>query len=260
MNAKQEISKVGIAIERARSIVDQAMPRKQTLFLPDFDYASLAPLYTLAHWGIEIGLKAILLLEDNQYDPKEDRHDLKKPFQRLKESNSEIANHLIKAFNDTVSFYTIDKCRWKHFKSLDAYLEQYGREDLYVTFRYWALADKELDHIPLFVHRELLVALEKLLGWNHQQVASIRVKRWVRWKFSEEVGGHMRACQSCREALPQSFLELLSDSYPSDTPFREELLSLYNQHAKKADNGCMNRIIRGALSLFVGTMTPPFDT
>ena len=246
----EKVRNTGIAIERARSIIDQAMPRKQNPFLPDFNYAELAPLYALAHWGIEIGLKAILLLEDNQYDPKEDRHDLKKPFLRLKESNSEIANHLIKAFNDTVSFYTIDKCRWKHFKSLDAYLEQYGREDLYVTFRYWALADKELDHIPLFVHRELLVALEKLLGWNHQQVASKRVKRWVRWKFSEEVRGHIHACHSCKKDLPQPFLEVLNDSYPSNTPFREKLQYLYNQHAKKADDGCMNRIIRGAFESF----------
>ena len=60
MNAKQEISKVGIAIERARSIIDEAMPREHNPFLPDYEYARLAPLFALAHWGIENGLKALI--------------------------------------------------------------------------------------------------------------------------------------------------------------------------------------------------------
>ena len=76
MNAKQEISKVGIAIERARSIIDEAMPRKQNPFLPDYEYARLAPLFALAHWGIENGLKAILSQQKIKYPRGRTGHNL----------------------------------------------------------------------------------------------------------------------------------------------------------------------------------------
>ena len=245
MNAKQEISKVGIAIERARSIVDQAMPRERNLFLPDFEYAKLAPLYALAHWGIENGLKAILSQQKIKYPRGRTGHDLGELYRLSKQNDLVDANALEHAFTDAANFYTIDRRRWNEFRSLDAYLKSFGEWKRYETFRYWALDDLDQFHIPLLVHRELLVALEKILGWHHQQVASKRVKRWIHRQLSEEVRGHIHACHSCRKALPQPFLEVLNDSYPSNTPFREKLQYLYNQHVKTADNGCMNQVIRG---------------
>lgn len=207
------------------------MPRQQNLFLPDVDNAELAPLYALAHWSIENGLKAILLLEDDQYDSRKDRHDLTKLLQRLEGSNSEDANYFITAFDDTVCIYTIDKRRWQHFLSLDAYLEENGRGDLHETFRYWALPKGELGHIPLIVHRELIIALEKLLGWRHKQITSIRLEEWIRAKLSKEVLGHTQCRKTCMTDRPHLYTEFLNDSHPSDTPFREKLQPLYNQHA-----------------------------
>ena len=156
------------------------------------------------------------------------------------------ANALEHAFTDAVNFYTIDYERWVHFHSLDTYLKEFGTEDRYETFRYWALENRCQDYIPLSIHRELLVAFEKLLGWSHQKITSERVEQFICWSLSVATEKHLYNCHICRKASPNPRLIALNSRRPSCRSFSVRLYDLYSNAIKNGDD-CMNRVIAHAV-------------
>ena len=243
MNVIDEVSKTGMAIEQAVRIIDTATPEGQDLS-PEYDYAMRAPLYALAHWGIENGLKALIWQVEGDH-PR--GHDLGKLFRRLKRKAPVKAKHLEDAFTDTVNFYTIDKEQWVHFQSLSSYLGEYGKEDRYETFRYWALEDSNLFHIPLFVHRELLVFLEKFCQWGKKYKTSQRVEWRVNWGYLEGKREHVNSCDICLKDYPESMLEILQRLYPSSDKLSCILRDAYNHNFNIGDDDCINRVIIGTV-------------
>ena len=120
--------------------------RENGTYSSEYANAKWAPLYALAHWGIENGLKALILQAVGQH-PR--GHDLYELFRLLESKDASKAKNLEHAFADIANFYTIDVDRWVHFQSLKPYLREFGKDELYEKFRYWALEDKGLYHIPL---------------------------------------------------------------------------------------------------------------
>ena len=238
-----EVTKTGIAIELVRGIIDKASPEGQDLS-PEYDYAMRAPLYNLAHSGIENGLKALIRQVEGDHPGG---HNLKNLLRKLKGKAPQKAKFLEEAFNDIVNFYTIDTVKWAQFQSLDTYLKEFGSEDLFETYRYWALEKKDLYHIPLFIHRELLVVLEKLCRWGIEQITSQRVEYSIRYSFVRGVEEHINNCDDCRKDSSKPWLKILNKSFPSATPFSERLRGVNSQDFEIVDDECLNQVICTAL-------------
>ena len=246
MTTDDRVSDTGMAIEVARQLIDNAMPQVQDL-VPKYEYAKWAPLYLIAHSAFENGLKAILVKLGVRWRRGRDGHDLGKLLQLLRESDSAKAKLLENTFTDTVNFYTIDIGRWVKFQSLDTYLGEFGTSDRYETFRYWALEGRDQKWIPLFIHRELLVVLEKLCRWGIEQITSQRVEDSIRYSFVRGVEEHINNCDGCRKDSSKPWLKILNKSFPSDTPFSDRLRGVNSQDFEIVDDECLNQVIHTAL-------------
>ena len=243
MTTDDRVSDTGMAIEVARQLIDNAMPQVQDL-MPKYEYAKWAPLYLIAHSAFENGLKALILQEEGVHCCG---HALRKLFRRLKGKAPKKAKILEDAFADIVNFYTIDLSRLESCRSLDTYLGEYGNKELYKTFRYWALEGRDLDWIFLFVHRELLVVLEKLCRWGIEQITSQRVEDSIRYSFVRSIEEHINNCDDCRKDSSKPWLKILNKSFPSDTPFSDRLRGVNSQDFEIVDDECLNQVIYTAL-------------
>ena len=191
-----EVQKTSIDIRETRRIIDDRTPQ-DPVWLADYDYAKFAPLFSQAHSAIEKGLKALIRQQGEEH-PR--GHDLGTLFECVKMKAPVQAKYLEDAFTDIVNFYTIDTRRWAHFQSLHAYLKEYGGEDRFKAYRYWALENKDLHHVPLFVQRELLVVLEEWCRDGRKHSISLRVQFIVRNGFSKGLGKHLNKenrCEPC---------------------------------------------------------------
>lgn len=240
---KSNVMEYGWAIENARGIILKAMPQGPDMHI-EYDYAQWAPLYALAHWGIEIGLKA-LLVQANDEPPN--WHDLGELFQRLRDKDPERAKKLEDAFIDIVNFYTIDRNRFKHFGSLDDYFREYGNRGLYNDFRYWVRGKTVLYHVPFFVHRELLTLLENLCKWGKAPVTSQLVKRRVHQCLKREVENHVNQCDICIKSYPEhSSLRRLTDLFLSDPTISDRLSDAYNRKFQNGNDTCADKVMHSA--------------
>ena len=235
-----------MAIEQARKIIDKAMPPGPDL-VPEYDYAMRAPLYNLAHSGIENGLKALIRQVEGDHPSG---HNLRTLFRRLKGKDAKRARILEDVFTDIVNFYTIDTSHWVHFQTLDTYFKEYGSEKLFETYRYWALEDKELNHIPIFVHRELLVVLGEWCQWGNRHRMSKRVQSILHKGFQEGLEKHLnreKRCEPCwkkTSALAQTEFHWFND--PSPTLF-DTMRDAYSQNYNINEAECMDEIIYWAV-------------
>ena len=243
MTIMNETTKTGIAIGKARSLIDIGTPQGQAL-TPESDYAQWAPLYALAHWGIENGLKALIQQVEDSHSGG---HNLKNLFRKLKSKSAKKAKFLENAFTDAVNFYTIDLSQLENCRSLDAYFEEYGGEEKYEAFRYWALDNKDLYYIPLFVHRELLVVLERLCTWGKAQFTSQRIEQRVHSGFAEGTQKHINKCETCKNGVPSKLLDMLHWTYPPGTLRTDKLKEAYNSNFKSIDDECMVQVIHGTV-------------
>ncbi len=242
MSAIDEFRKTGVAIEATVKIIDQAMPRVQDLS-PEYDYAQWAPLFLIAYSGLENGIKVILLQQGITHPHGRDGHNLARLFQLLKKSVPVQAKMLDDAFSDVVNLYTIDKKRWVHFRSLDSYLGEYGKPGRYETFRYWGLENRDLEYVPLFVHRELLAFLERLCWFGKATVTSQRVEDRVRGCFVNAIEEHISACDRCRKDCSKPWLKILNRSFSSRTPYSDKLKGVNSQDFDVVENVCLNQVI-----------------
>ena len=238
-----EAIKSSFSIGKAISLIDIGTPKGQAL-TPESDYAQRAPLYALAHLGIENGLKALILQEEKEH-PR--GHDLGKLFRRLKEKSPDTAENLEDAFTDAVNFYNIDLNQLLSFRSLDSYLVEYGGEERYETFRYWALENKDLHHIHLFLHREMLVVLERLCRRKKAQLMSQRVEQRVHSGLTEGTQKHINMCETCKNGVPSNLLDMLHWTYPPGTVRTDKLKEAYNSNFESIDDECMAEVIHGAV-------------
>ena len=246
-----EVTKTGMAIELVRGIIDKAMPEGQDE-APEYDYGMRAPLYNLAHSGIENGLKALIRQVEGCH-PR--GHNLKNLFRKLKGKSAKKAKFLENAFTDIVNFYTIDTSRWVHFQSLDSYLKKYGGEDLFETYRYWALENKDLHHIPLFIHRELLVLLERMCQNWCTTVMSKRVNKILQNDFTRVTHRHANNCTRCVGDKKES--ESHRDKLYSLAKIPIELLKSRHDCKTTADiHECVNQIIPQAIKRVRQTQDP----
>ena len=252
MTTIDEVQKTGMAIEQARKIIDKAMPQGQDL-LPEYDYAMRAPLYNLAHSGIENGIKALIRQVKGCHPGG---HNLKNLFRKLKGIASQKARSLEDAFTDIVNFYTIDTGRWMHFQSLDSYFKEYGSEELFEAYRYWALENKCMHHIPLFVHRELLAWLGDYCQWGNRTVTSQRVKQIVLHDVAKGVGKHINRCDICYGKTPGPPIPIPQRSHLSCIQLFRRLIDIWCCYFKVSNDECVKEITYAAVQCLQKSKDP----
>lgn len=281
MTSRNEVQKTGVAIQATVKMIDRVMPNVYD-HSPSHDYAQWAPLYNLAHSGIENGLKA-LILQVKKKHPKVKRnrprgiirvcnylrrlirqveedhprgHNLRNLFRKLKGIAPQKARSLEDAFTDIVNFYTIDKNRFPHFKSLDTYFKEYGSEKLFETYRYWALENKDMHHIPLFIHRELLAWFGRYCQRGKAFVTSQRVEENVRFGFVRGIEDHINLCVQCRKDCSKPWLKILNEPFSSRTPYSDNLKGIDIQVFNLVDKECLNQVIDVALGCLKESKDP----
>jgi len=240
MNTIAEVSKTGMAIEQAVRIIDTAMPKGQNLS-HEYDYAMSAPLYNLAHSGIEIGLKALIR---QLYGDHPGGHNLRNLFRKLKGKDPKRARSLEDTFTDIVNFYTIDTGRWVHFQSLDSYFMEYGSEKLFQAYRYWAIENKDMHHIPLIVHRELLTWLGDYCLWGNQRLTSRRVEYRVRWGVTKGIEKHINHCEICYKNSQNPLQCLMQIQDSSKNEISAKLSDVYYHNSNNGNDECINQALR----------------
>ena len=234
------VSKTGMAIEMARRIIDVSLPQERDL-AREYEYAKWAPLYNLAHSGIENGIKALIWQIDSDHPGG---HNLRSLFRKLKGKAPKKARLLEDAFSDIVNFYTIDTRRWVYFNSLDAYLKEFGSEKRYETYRYWALDNKDLEYIPLFAHRELLAFLERLCQWGQRMFTSRRVELNVNGVLHRKIERHANHCDTCRKASVGPSMTRLLASFPSVAIIADRINDAYNRKFDNRDDECADKVMQ----------------
>ncbi len=240
MTTTNVVSKTGMAIEMARRIIDVSLPQERDL-AREYEYAKWAPLYNLAHSGIENGIKALIWQIDGDHPGG---HNLRNLLRKLKGKAPKRARLLEDAFRDVVNFYTIDASRWVHFHSLDAYLKEFGSEKRYETYRYWALDNKDLEDIPLFAHRELLAFLERLCQWGQGMFISRRVELDVNRVLLRNIERHANHCATCRKASVGPSITRLLTSFPSVAIIADRINDAYNRKFDNGDDECADKVMQ----------------
>ena len=236
---------IGVAIEEIIGVIDKGMP-KDGDFFSSYQHAKWTPLYLLAHWGIENGLKALLREKGEEYHGS----NLSKAYNKLKQVNVEAAEALGAAFYDAVSFYSIDVNRWEPFRTLDTFFNKFGSETCYKSLPYWPL-DGETDlNIPPFIHRELLAALEEQCQHGSAQTTSLRIEQNVKWSIIAAFEGHLKGCTECTR---DELLRGLDRWFHKDSSPTEKLRYAFRHNFFISNDGCVNATVRSfCLSLMDG--------
>ena len=241
MITMDEVKKTGMAINLVTEIIDKDAPKGQD-WSPEYDYGMRAPFYILAHSGIENGLKALIRRKEGEHPQG---HTLRKLFRRLKGRDSKNAKLLEDAFTDIVNFYNIDLGQLESCQSLDAYFKEYGSEDRFETYRYWALENKDLEHVPLFIQRELLVFLGRLCQLGKSSFTSERVESIVNAKNLNVIQAHINPCRQCKEDNKNILLKPeLDHSLKSLDKISCRLMEAYNRNFENDDNECADSLTR----------------
>ena len=241
-----EVQKTGIAIRETIRIIDNHTPQ-DPVRLADYNYAKMAPLFALSHWGIEIGLKALILQETQVHYRI---HALRKLFRQLKGKAPKQAKYLEDTFIEIVNFYTIDKSKWKSFKTLDTYLGEYGKKERYQTFRYWPLENQALFHTHLFVHRELLKVLEDRCVDGRKHSISRRVRSIIRNGFSKGIGKHLNKenrCEPCWKNTSGPHKPQIQGFNDSSSTLFHAIRDDYSRRFNINQVECMDEITRWAV-------------
>lgn len=100
---------------------------------PNYNLAKFSLIQSMLHSVIEVGLKS--LVDDYRWG-----HSLDVVYDELSQTDGAAADYLNAVFVEAVDFYKLCHSeKMPYFQSLKAFLKQFGRQDLYTSYRYWAL-------------------------------------------------------------------------------------------------------------------------
>ena len=168
-------------------ILDSAVLRGNEL-VQSYRAMQIANRAFLAHTAIEKGLKDRLTKAGISYPktgPK--AHDLPSLYELTQQiDNGAWADSLEDAFKDAVRFYEYDLKLVPHVETLKRYLGATGSHEDFIKMRYWLEDDStaeavvvQMHNISLALHREILEALQHLVGYDRKRLVSERVERVV---------------------------------------------------------------------------------
>ena len=101
---------------------------------PNYNLAKFSLVQSMLHSVAEVGLKSLVL------GTYQKGHSLDSIYSVLAETDRAAADYLNAVFVEAVGFYGLCHSQaLPHFHSLKAFLEQFGRHDLYTSYRYWTV-------------------------------------------------------------------------------------------------------------------------
>lgn len=154
---------------------------------PNYNLAKFSLIQSMLHSVVEVGLKSLTI------DGYQKGHSLDSVYGILSKTHRPAADYLNAVFVEAVDFYRLCHSQTPtYFQSLEAFLRQFGRHDLYTSYRYWTLeseaaviARKAFSPRVVELYYEVLRAIYTIL--IRRRYKKEQILQGVCWRVNSQV-------------------------------------------------------------------------